>query len=220
MLMLSAILSLTGCASSGTQIAETSETAGNERMASSLTEYAQVLLRDMGDSMSSQQRDSVARAAQSGSVSTSDYERAWSDFKACMMDLGYNTPVLLSYSNGMHEMALADQSGMDKSQRERFVSDYIVCHSANVLGLNTLYGVQTSNPSLYAHPYTGAIACLKSEELVETSYSNEDFIADNDAYRSGGKTIVDFENPETRSCLIGNGVTVNWRDAQQWVPLG
>lgn len=82
-----------------------------ERIASSLKDYARSLLDSDGGKISDQQKSALEKAASGGKVSQADYERAWADYKQCIIDKGYAEPTFDKYDNGNPSdgtLALAD----------------------------------------------------------------------------------------------------------------
>ena len=71
-----------------------------ERIASSLKDYARSLLDSDGGKISDQQKSALEKAASGGKVSQADYERAWADYKQCIIDKGYAEPTFDKYDNG------------------------------------------------------------------------------------------------------------------------
>ncbi|KFI51616.1 hypothetical protein [Bifidobacterium biavatii] len=189
---------------------------GSGKIASSLSAYADSLLQ--GD-MSDAQREKVERVRDDGTVTTEDYEQAWSDFKQCMVDKGYHTPVLTKYSNGVYEVASIDPSSMSDEQQKKYENDYIACNFGEVLNINALYQLQVGNPSLYSENYDGVVDCLIREGVVDKTYTKSQLEKDltpND----NGEWAINVDDPQIGACLAGNNIRVSHKNEKTWKPLG
>ena len=112
-------VALTGCAwcgapggasqsdSSASSSSSASTQNNGAKIAPTLKDYIQSLLDADKGTMSDQQRSALERAVQNdGKVSRSDYERAWSDYRQCIVDKGYSVPELQRYSSGVYALPL------------------------------------------------------------------------------------------------------------------
>lgn len=142
----------------------------------------------------------LERAAQTGKISASDYESAWSDYRQCMVDKGDPEPVLWHYPNGMYTQAPV---GGDDKKSDAFLRDYQECHNRYVVAVNTVYGVQQGNPSLYADPSEAIVDCLKREGLAPKSYTAEDFSHEQ---AEGKYRSFDVHDEKVRACMVANGM--------------
>lgn len=212
-----------GCSSPSGKVAGTDEAGASPsvqssggKVASSLAEYARTLLQD---DMSDEQRLRVERVSDSGEVTNDDYEQAWSSYKQCMTDKGYNTPVLVKYANGVYEVGQSDTSAMNEKQIEKYYADDADCRTAEVVNINALYQFQVGNPSLYSDSYVAVTDCLKREGVVDSSYTRDqferDFLPDDN-----GNRRLNIDDPKVASCLAGNNIRVNRADTPTWEPLG
>lgn len=82
-----------------------------ERIASSLKDYARSLLDSDGGKISDQQKSALEKAASGGKVSQADYERAWADYKQCIIDKGYAEPTFDKYDNGIYALPSYNTDG-------------------------------------------------------------------------------------------------------------
>lgn len=200
-----------------------------ERAASSLKEYEQRLLNldaqrsDDQTPMSSQQKEILQRAIDNGgTISIADYEAAWANYKQCMVDKGYTTPVVIKYQNGMMQEAGA-YIDPASGKRDKFTEDDTDCKFTHVVAVDTVYGMQTGNPQLYSDPYPGTVDCLKQEGLADAKYTVKQFTDDIEKFRAyDSSATVDLSNPIAAGCMAANHlVIVRLGDEEPtWYPLG
>lgn len=62
------------------------------------------MLDSDGGKISDQQKSALEKAASGGKVSQADYERAWADYKQCIIDKGYAEPTFDKYDNGIYAL--------------------------------------------------------------------------------------------------------------------
>ena len=103
-----------------------------ERIAPSLKEYAQSLLDADGDSMSDRQKSALEKAASGGKVSQADYERAWADYKQCIIDKGYAEPTFDKYDNGIYALPSYNTDGASKEAVRKLNDDLTSCSMLHV----------------------------------------------------------------------------------------
>ena len=129
-------VALTGCAGCGApggasqsdSSASSSSSASTQnngaKIAPTLKDYIQSLLDADKGTMSDQQRSALERAVQNdGKVSRSDYERAWSDYRQCIVDKGYSVPELQRYSSGVYALPSYDTSKATREQTSKLSED-------------------------------------------------------------------------------------------------
>ncbi|KFI53071.1 hypothetical protein [Bifidobacterium biavatii] len=200
-----------------------------ERVASSLREYEQRLIdldsqrSDDQIRMAPEQKAILQRAIDNGGeISVSDYEAAWSNYKQCMVDKGYTTPVLIKYSNGIMQEAGA-YIDPASGKRDKFTEDDTDCKTIHVLDVDTVYGMQIGNPQLYSHPYPGTVDCLKQEGLADSKYTVKQLEQDIEKYRANDSSAtVDLSNPVAAGCMAANRLVIGrvGDDEPTWYPLG
>ena len=119
-----------------------------ERIALSLKDYARSLLDSDGGKISDQQKSSLDKAASGGKVSQADYERAWADYKQCIVDKGYAEPTFDKYDNGIYALPSYNTDDASKEAIRKFNDDLTSCSMLHVTDINTVYRLQLGNPKL------------------------------------------------------------------------
>ena len=223
MCLLTVLVSCVGCSSSNTSSssekksdADASQTQNDAKIASSLTDYVQTLIDSGGDKMSDQQKRALERAKETGRVSRSDYERAWSDWKQCIVDKGYTAPELTQLSNGIYTWPTYTFNGASKEAQRKFNEDSNACGTLHIMDINTVYKLQIGNPNLLQNGYEAAVDCLHKESVKPNNYTAAQLKDDWEA----GK-ITDLRNDEKAvSCLVAAGINVSSPQEKVWYPLG
>ena len=72
------------------------------------------MLDSDGGKISDQQKSALEKAASGGKVSQADYERAWADYKQCIIDKGYAEPTFDKYDNGIYALPSYNTDGASK----------------------------------------------------------------------------------------------------------
>ncbi|MBT1162637.1 MULTISPECIES: hypothetical protein [Bifidobacterium] len=201
--MMCMILLFSGCGEGATVADDDGNAAPSGKLASSLSSYIEGFA-DMPD-LSDFQRDILRRALKSGSVSTSDYEQAWSGYKTCMVGKGYTGLKLIKYSNGM--FAEAARSAGTEAQEKKYEQDSGECFDEYISYVDDVYGVQQGNPNLYENIEDGFVDCLHRNGLVPRTYSREDY--DDEHKRDDGQNdpySFDRSNPDVQSCEVANNM--------------
>lgn len=169
--------------------------------------------------MSAQQKAALERAVQNGGkVSQSDYERAWSDYKQCIVDKGYSAPELYKYSSGVYALPTYDTPGGTTSEQQksskRLNEDLSACGTLHVTDINTVYKLQIGNPGLSTDTSTVAVDCLRRENVKPKSYTAEQLDKDL-ASAKGGLT----DNAKALNCLVISGINAAPSNAPVWHPF-
>ena len=100
----------------------------------------------MGDT----QRTALERALDhDGKVSRTDYMAAWSNYRQCMVDKGYNEPPLHMVNGLVVELMHFDFSGMSDQQQMKFHQDQSACLEQESLYVASAYSDSIVNPELY-----------------------------------------------------------------------
>ncbi|KFI49342.1 hypothetical protein [Bifidobacterium biavatii] len=229
--MMSAVLLLSGCAgpaaerdsSHDSSQSDSSETKPQgEKLASSLSEYIDEAIGNEpeGYPMDKSQIAMLERAqADGGKVSATDYETAWTNYRQCMVAKGYADPALLKYSNGVYEKPVTDASGLSRSQIDKLTADDRYCEWSYVHTIDDVYRLQVGNAELIWDPYEAAVDCLRRNNLVPQSYTDDSLREDHQLRLEGKETSVDFADPSISSCIAANGLTIGNPDTA-WKPLG
>ncbi|MBT1162640.1 MULTISPECIES: hypothetical protein [Bifidobacterium] len=169
--------------------------------------------------MADSQRAVLERALDNGGkITVADYERVWSDFSQCIVDRGWTKPILIHYPNGMVSVASVDISGLSKAQDKRLQRDTGECSALYSGWVNTTYGVQVGNSSLWMDIDQAIVDCLHRENLVPKEYSLETYQKDRSA--SEGESSVDFSDMHVRGCMVANGSVSGGMDDPVWDPMG
>lgn len=234
------LLILTGCgtvdASPQHATAPTSVEAPSAKIASSLSERIQNLLA-MNDTLSqpmSEKQIAILKRAldHDGKVSKTDYDQAWSNYQQCVIDKGYAAPTSTIYSDGIRGSTTvtdADDRGEDALHKAQ--DDSGACLSSEYLMVDEMYRLSLGNPQLYADRDEGFVDCLKRKELVDPSYtaqqfkkefeqSGEEYEANPEQYppkeawqKSQEVYSFDFYDSQVQYCFATNG-----HDVKTWAP--
>ena len=107
--MLLAGCSINGDATGASSDSATSESssengsADGQKLAASLSEWIEQ--RESQGNIAESQKTILDKAKSTGEISTSDYEKAWSDYRQCMIDKGYKEIKLIKYPSGLYAEA-------------------------------------------------------------------------------------------------------------------
>ena len=236
-LLCATALLFSGCASvdAGSQSAEgrsggetTAEPTDNTRLADSLQSLIDTLLeqkrKDLetgGPYAPSKELIALLEQAQSeGSVSLSNYEKAWSNYRRCVVDRGQPQPKLIHYANGLYTKA--GVSGGTQEQRDAFLQatdEWATdeCEYSEVLALQTIYAAQIDNPNLYSSPNVGIVDCLQRHGLVPKDYTASQFQHES----SSEEYSFDESQPQVQACYAANNrIQLDASDASVWQDLG
>ena len=171
-----------------------------ERIASSLKDYARSLLDSDGGKISDQQKSALEKAASGGKVSQADYERAWADYKQCIIDKGYAEPTFDKYDN---------------EAVSKLNDDLYSCSTLHVTDVNTVYRLQLGNPELLLDDREVAVDCLRKEGIKPKNYTVDKLEKDLESGESAGLR----DNRKALTCLVTAGVNVTASDETVWYPL-
>ncbi|WP_289097517.1 hypothetical protein [uncultured Bifidobacterium sp.] len=234
------LLILTGCGTvnASPQHAPTgsSTEVASAKIASSLSERIQNLLAmndTMAQPMSEKQIAILKRALDhDGKVSKTDYDQAWSNYQQCVIDKGYAAPTSTIYSDGIRGSTTvtdADDRGEDALHKAQDDSD--ACRLSEYQSVDEMYRLSLGNPQLYADRDEGFVDCLKRKELVDPSYtaqqfkkefeqSGEEYSANPKQYppkeawqKSQEVYSFDFYDSQVQYCFATNG-----HDVKTWAP--
>lgn len=195
-LAVAAGMALSGCA--GAQ----SEPVPEGKMAASFEAYIDQFL-EMPE-LSDYQREILSDAKERGELLLSDYERAWSDYKSCMVQRGYKNIIVMTYPNGMHDEA-AHAKGTD-AQEQHYSDAMFECQSTYTSYVDSIFGVQQGNPKLYSNTSEGLVDCLKRNNLVPAGYTLEQYLKEDKGYDGTGSSYsFDKDDPEVKGCQVANG---------------
>lgn len=220
-------VALTGCAGCGApggasqsdSSASSSSSASTQnngaKIAPTLKDYIQSLLDADKGTMSDQQRSALERAVQNdGKVSRSDYERAWSDYRQCIVDKGYSVPELQRYSSGVYALPSYDTSKATREQTSKLNEDLVTCDQLHITNIDTVYKLQIGNPTLSTNSSAVAVDCLRRENVKPKSYTVEqlekDLVSDHNGLTNNAKAL---------DCLVTSGVNVTPADETPWQPF-
>lgn len=212
-----AALSLTACATAGangtnspsagagqsqTQTAtpppgSAAAAGANGRLGANLNDYIDNLLRN--PYLSDYERPIIEQAKRDGGISASTYEKVWADYKSCMADRGYKGIQLHKWPNGIYDEYT--HAPGTPAQEEKWRNDWRDCF-LRFEHVESLYGAQQSNPSLYADIYEAAVDCMRREGVVPMSFTVSDY--NKVQGKSGANATV--------TTAAGEQVTVNMRD--------
>lgn len=169
----------------------------NGRLGANLNDYIDNLLRN--PYLSDYERPIIEQAKRDGGISTSTYEKVWADYKSCMADRGYKGIQLHKWPNGIYDEYT--HAPGTPAQEEKWRNDWRDCF-LRFEHVESLYGAQQSNPSLYADIYEAAVDCMRREGVVPMSFTVSDY--NKVQGKSGANATV--------TTAAGEQVTVNMRD--------
>ena len=228
-ILLTVCLLLTGCAEATddgdvTGDGSSSPTMGQTpRLASSLSDYIDGLIESQPSDtpMDESQKDMLERAkANGGEISVADYEEAWSNFKQCMVQLGYTTPVTIPYANGLYSRPVMNIEGMTSEQADKLFEDDSTCSFTYLNAVNMVYRLQVGNPSLEQDPYNAAVECIRQGKTLPADYGADRLREDVQRRTEGDDPELDMTDSTVVSCLVANGLINDDDHTKAWKPLG
>lgn len=208
--MLLAGCSINGDATGASSDSATSESssengsAGGQKLAASLSEWIEQ--RESQGNIAESQKTILDKAKSTGEISTSDYEKAWSDYRQCMIDKGYKEIKLIKYPSGLYAEAGHKQG--TTIQESRYSDDSTECGDEYVADVQDVYGIIVDNPNLYADQAQAVVDCLHRDSLVPKDYTVSRF--NKEFSGTDGNTSFDMQNLQVRSCLVSNGYNVGY----------
>lgn len=185
-------------------------TADGTRIASSMQDYADQLLREYKGKIAPEQRAVLRKAGQTGSISAGQYKAAWDAYRTCLTDAGITPHPTKTLSNGLiQEEAVVEGEANDNEANDDVT--FTACSERYRDPIEKFYEAQVGNPNLYADHSTGAVDCLKRAGLVPKSYTVRDYQNDQQAemhHEPGEKpdTAYDSDDPAVIACRAANGV--------------
>lgn len=178
--------------------------AGGQKLAASLSEWIEQ--RESQGNIAESQKTILDKAKSTGEISTSDYEKAWSDYRQCMIDKGYKEIKLIKYPSGLYVEAGHKQG--TTIQESRYSDDSTECGDEYVADVQDVYGIIVGNPNLYADQAQAVVDCLHRDSLVPKDYTVSRF--NKEFSGTDGNTSFDMQNLQVRSCLVSNGYNVGY----------
>lgn len=161
-------------------------------------------------SPSEAQLDILRRAKETGSMTQSDYEQAWSNYKQCVVNRGEPEPILQRFSNGTYHQAPFRESDEHSNSFQDAIS---ICEFAEVIYIEDVYGAQIDNPNLYSDMDTAVVDCLHRKNLAPKGYTGKKL--SEEWAKGDGKFSFDPSDPDARSCMNANG----WSYSDQSDPV-
>lgn len=183
--------------------AQQGSTSG-QKLAASLSEWIEQ--RESQGNIAESQKTILDKAKSTGEISTSDYEKAWSDYRQCMIDKGYKEIKLIKYPSGLYAEAGHKQG--TTIQESRYSDDSTECGDEYVADVQDVYGIIVGNPNLYADQAQAVVDCLHRDSLVPKDYTVSRF--NKEFSGTDGNTSFDMQNLQVRSCLVSNGYNVGY----------
>ena len=196
----------TGTSSDSVKSESSSEngSTGGQKLAPSLSEWVEQ--RESQGNIAESQKTILDKAKSTGEISTSDYEKAWSDYRQCMIDKGYKEIKLIKYPSGLYVEAGHKQG--TTIQESRYSDDSTECGDEYVADVQDVYGIIVGNPNLYADQAQAVVDCLHRDSLVPKDYTVSRF--NKEFSGTDGNTSFDMQNLQVRSCLVSNGYNVGY----------
>ncbi|MEE1295959.1 MAG: hypothetical protein UHD09_03735 [Bifidobacterium sp.] len=231
------------CGAQGQSSATDTADLAAVKVASSLTERIEYLLKVDGSAatpMSERQRVILRRALErDGVVSRADYDQAWSNYQQCMIDYGYTRPVVPTYADGLRSPLLYPKDeGHSAEEMAQLASHDQQCRAREYLIVDECYRDHLANPNLYAEPTVAVVDCLRREELVPASYTGKRFLEEEQVYHevharnmatdptdasgeAAAQFSFDLHAPKAVTCLVANGKDVGQaEDFEGWDAFG
>ena len=132
--------------------AQQGSTSG-QKLAASLSEWIEQ--RESQGNIAESQKTILDKAKSTGEISTSDYEKAWSDYRQCMIDKGYKEIKLIKYPSGLYAEAGHKQG--TTIQESRYSDDSTECGDEYVADVQDVYGIIVGNPNLDDEIWGGSL---------------------------------------------------------------
>ncbi|MBT1177549.1 hypothetical protein JS532_08245 [Bifidobacterium callimiconis] len=190
-----------------------SSTGNGQRIAGSLNDYIDQVMALK--TTSDQQKKILQQAKQNGGITVSQYEQAWSNFKACMTSRGYPNFKLAQY-NGIYSMPGLDFTGTEE-QWNAYKANYDTCYNS-IKAIDGVYVMQVGNPNLYSDPYEAVADCLRRSETVPNTYTAKDLQREMNEDQGSGENpyqYFDRKNATFRGCKAANGWTTTYADDER-----
>lgn len=203
-----------GNSGSGTSGLQASSTHAGGKLAASLKDYLTNMNAKVqkDSSVSDSQKQIMEKSANNGVISAADYEAAWNNYKNCMTDRGYSTPVLRKFPNGMYQLPGINGKGGTQEQQNRLSSDSPYCLDSEVTAVDTAYSVQIGNPGLLSDPDEAMVDCFHKTGLVPASYTAQQWLKEKtaaqkseDAQTHYSTPTLNMKDPQIRGCIAANG---------------
>lgn len=223
-----------------TPTATSSAAATGTRVASSFSDRIQDLIDNQSSAhpMSQTQVDMLRRALDhDGIVSAADYEQAWSNYRQCVVDKGYNAPPAVRYGNGLYSpVSTTDTNGLTQEQGLKVSEDRTACFMEHAISVDEMYRYATANPDMLTDPDEATVDCLQRAKAAPTSYTVAQYRKEKEAYdqdlsqqyesgtdvtKDPGKFYtISLGDPAVVTCMVANGSTLFSTPEQSWKPFG
>ncbi|NMM93597.1 hypothetical protein [Bifidobacterium oedipodis] len=204
-----------GCSNADQGSERSGGVVSQARMAASISEYAQQWLdwavaNDV--QIGQEQRTSINRVIETGEVDVSDYEAALDGYRQCMLDRGYKEIVFADLGDGLKKEA--QHKAGTNAQEQKYMTDRLSCSDYHSSGISNIYEMQIGNPQLYQDHNEAIADCLRRKQVVDASYTGEEFAKEEESYdhnmQSGsGSESWTFSFPEdspaANQCMASNG---------------
>jgi len=148
------------------------------------------------------ERSVLDRAIATGKIAPADYEEAFSRYRQCIEDAGYQE-TYTKLPNGIYRVTapsdVADQDAYGNTVRTCAID-------RGLASIEALYRTQIDNPDLLADPRLVAVRCLVKAGLVPTDYTADKLTT----FLRGDMSSADFDpmKPEAQKCLTAAGIAV------------
>ncbi|PAU69471.1 hypothetical protein B1400_0837 [Bifidobacterium italicum] len=177
-----------------------------------------------------------------GKVSKTDYDQAWSNYQQCIIDKGYAAPTSTMYANGIRgTITQTDVEGRGDDVFQKTQDDSSACRLSEYLYVDEMYRLSLGNPNLYSDRSEGLVDCLKRNQLVNPSYTAQQYEKEfeengtvyskqlqqhspNEAWNLSKEAFsFDFDDGQVQYCFATNGLDVKtWgpeSDEGVWYPF-
>jgi hypothetical protein len=187
-------LGMLAACSSGPNSTE-SDSSGESRLASSLSDLFRQSLSIEGLDTPTEAREAINRAIVSGKIDALDYEAEHDRYSQCMTDNGY-PPSFRKTDVGIY----VELPYVDVDDQNRLDEAHSTCTSQETI-LSQLYRIQQANPDLLSDSRQVVVNCLRNGGWVDDDYTAEQF-GDNEAMNSFPFDVYDSG---INDCLSSSG---------------
>jgi hypothetical protein len=203
----SSVLLLTACSSGGqaTGSAGAKTPAAGEKI-SLVEEFKKAKKQAKSDF----ERAVWDRTIKNGKINPADYEEAFSRYRQCAQDAGYQE-TYTKQANGTYKVTPPDIR--DEQALDKYLKVTGGCaDNAGLTRLEALLRTQVDNPDRLADPREVVVRCLLKEGLVSGDYTAEQL---GEAAKTGfTKAPFDLSDPKVKQCLSTGGYAVDVQGPQ------
>lgn len=235
MICIALTIGLGGCGTSESVHAEWSDGGDTAKLGDNASMRIKSLLAEGG--MDRSQVDMLNQALENdGKVSVADYLTAWDNYRQCVIGKGYAAPTMRIINGVYISQTKMDASGLNEAQQEKVTRDNNDCKSMYMLAVDDIYRINMANPELYSDSDVALVDCLRRNNLVSKSYTVRQYQAEWDKFLNTdvsqtrsereaytlrrGQFSFDFNDSQTRTCVVTNDSNLLLDELEDWKPFG